>query len=43
MISSGYFAVSKDKLFRLSKKDALQFVREMFEHGGRISHYEYMA
>ena len=43
MISSGYFAVSKETLFRLTKKQALQFITEMFEHGGRISHYEYMA
>ena len=43
MISSGYFAVSKETLFRLTKKQALQFVEEMFNCGGRIGHYEYMA
>ena len=43
MISSGYFAVSKETLFRLTKKQALQFVEEMFNCGGRIGHYEYIA
>jgi hypothetical protein len=43
MISSGYFAVDRETLKKLSKQEALKLIREMFNCGGRIGYNEYIT
>lgn len=40
MISAGYFRVTKETLMKMSKQAGEQFLSEMVNYGGRISHYE---
>ena len=40
MISSGYFKVPED-IINWDKEKAKQFLWEMLNYGGRISHHEY--
>ncbi len=39
--SRGWFRVPKKEIGTWPKDKAKQFLKEMMNHGGRISHYEY--
>ena len=41
MISSGYFKVTKGMLRCMTKTEAYEFISEMYNYGGRISHSQF--
>ena len=41
MISAGYFEVNEEILKQFNKEEAKEFLWEMLNYGGRISHYGY--